>query len=103
MCILSKVATRIRKLARIADELRDGADFSITRLTTVKGLCDDPEAAARFVLHLARLAKDKMETEHRPDHVEPARWSHYRALAAGAVCDRVACDFPAVRYTLNHR
>jgi hypothetical protein len=36
MHVLNRVATRIRKLARIADELRDGADFSITRLTIVK-------------------------------------------------------------------
>lgn len=47
------VLSRIRKLAQIARELSRGADFSITRLTTLKSLCEDPEAAARFAVHLA--------------------------------------------------
>ena len=82
---MAKVTTRVRKLAQIADELRSGANFPVTRMTTVKGLCEDPEAAARFALHLAGLTRDKMAHRCCPDHIEPAKWSYYRALATSAV------------------
>lgn len=44
---------RIRNLAHIARGLSDGANFSITRLTSLKSLCEDPEVAAHFAVHLA--------------------------------------------------
>lgn len=60
---------RIRKLARIARELSRGADFSITRLTTLKYLCEDPEVAARFAVYLASRANQRASetsvSEHR--------------------------------------
>ena len=40
------VLSRVRKLAQIARDLSEGANFSITRLTTLKSLCEDPEVAA---------------------------------------------------------
>jgi len=87
----SKVAAKVRKLAQIAEELRGGADFSITRLTTVKGLCKDPEAAARFVLHLAELTVNRMERRDCPSHIEPATWFHFKFLAASAVRQTRGC------------
>src|SRR5947208_8990755 len=36
----SKVVPKIRQLARIATDLHEGASFNITRLTTVKSLCE---------------------------------------------------------------
>jgi hypothetical protein len=48
------VLSRIRKLAQIARDLSEGANFSITRLTTLKSLCADPEIAAQFAVYLAR-------------------------------------------------
>lgn len=47
------VLSRIRKLAQIARDLSEGANFSITRLTTLKSLYEDPEVAARFAVYLA--------------------------------------------------
>jgi hypothetical protein len=81
----SKMAAKIRKLAQIAEELRGGADFSITRLTTVKSLCEDSEAAARFVMHLAVLTQAKMSRRHCPDHLDSARWNHFQELAADTI------------------
>src|SRR5215831_7258702 len=51
----AKVIPKIRQLATIARELREGASFNITRLTTLKSLCEDATAAARFALHLAQV------------------------------------------------
>ncbi len=48
------VLSRVRKLARIARDLSEGANFSITRLTTLKSLCEVPEVAAHFAVFLAR-------------------------------------------------
>ena len=42
------VLSRVRKLAQIARELSKGANFSITRLTTLKSLCKDPEVTPFF-------------------------------------------------------
>jgi hypothetical protein len=48
------VLSRVRRLAQIARDLSEGANFSITRLTTLKSLCADPEIAAQFAVYLAR-------------------------------------------------
>jgi hypothetical protein len=53
----SKVASKIRQLANIATELREGVSFNITRLTTIKSLGEDATAAARFALHLAMFLR----------------------------------------------
>jgi hypothetical protein len=81
----SKTAAKIRKLAQIAEELRGGAVFSITRLTTVKSLCQDSEAAARFVMHLAVLTQAKMSRRPCPDHLDPTKWNHFQELAADSI------------------
>jgi hypothetical protein len=48
------VLSRIRKLAQMATDLSEGANFAITRLTTLKSMCEDPEVRAHFALYLAR-------------------------------------------------
>src|SRR5215470_18048821 len=40
----AKVIPKIRQLATIARELREGTSFNITRLTTLKSLCKDATA-----------------------------------------------------------
>ena len=47
---MSKVIPKIRQLARIATDLHEGASFNITRLTTLKSLCEDATAAAHFAV-----------------------------------------------------
>ena len=56
---------RIRKIVEIAQELRNGKRFEITRLTRIKALCEDPNAAAQFAIYMARLTKKGMETAIR--------------------------------------
>ena len=56
---LPPTAKKLRTLAQIVVSLQAGGHFPVTRLTTLKGLCEDPEAAAKFALHLAKLAQGK--------------------------------------------
>src|SRR5439155_24747694 len=61
------IAEKVRKFADMAEGLRRGQHFEITRLTTLKGLCKDPHAARSFALFLAvqarRMAEEKKATE----------------------------------------
>ncbi|WP_420130484.1 hypothetical protein [Longimicrobium sp.] len=51
--------TTARKLVILADELRNGRSFPITRLTVLKRLCADPRDAAVFARYLAELAQSR--------------------------------------------
>ena len=52
---------KVRKLGEIAEALRRGEDFPITRLTILKGLCEDPKAAEAFAQFLIRQVRKKMQ------------------------------------------
>jgi hypothetical protein len=79
------VASKIRRLAQAAAELREGGSFNITRLTTLKSLCEDAKAAAQFALHLARLTSRKMREKACPSHLDPETWDAYKELVAKAL------------------
>ena len=81
----SKAIPKIRQLASIATELREGASFNITRLTTLKSLCEDATAAARFALHLAQVTHQKMQEQRRPSHLNAEKWTHYKQVVEEAV------------------
>ena len=68
---------KVEKLEEIAGELRRGKDFSITRLTILKGLCEDRRAAGEFALFLARKAQERLKEGEAPDR--------YRKLVDRAV------------------
>ncbi len=74
--------TKIRRLAQIAADLRVGHTFPITRLTTIKSLCTDPDAAARFSHHIAKLTACKMEHQQEPT---PPHWTAYIELVTEAI------------------
>jgi len=80
-----QIAAKVQKLARIIPALRSGEHFQITRLTTVKSLCQTPYDAACFVLHIARLTHRRMKSHQRPPHVTEEEWRHYKTLVARAV------------------
>jgi hypothetical protein len=50
----------------MAEQLRRGKDFPVTRLTTLKGLCDDPKAAGAFALFLTRKVQQAMRERGAP-------------------------------------
>lgn len=68
---------KVRKLGEIAEALRRGEDFPITRLTILKGLCQDPKAAEAFAQFLIRQVRKKMQ--------EKQSEQRYRALVNRAV------------------
>ena len=83
--VASRVTPRLRKLAHMASELRRGRSFTITRLTTIKSFCTDPDAATRFAVFLAQQAQAALEQRPRPEHLPEERWATYRRLTAEAL------------------
>jgi len=81
----SKAVPKIRQLATMAAELHEGASFNINRLTTLKSLCEDATAAARFAVHLALLTHQKMQEQRRPSHLNAEKWEHYKQVVDEAV------------------
>jgi hypothetical protein len=80
------IALKARRLAQMAAELRQGQDLPVTRLTSVKNLCQEPAVAARFVTYLARTTLERVEqgkgrTRQRPD----AKADRHRQLITEAV------------------
>ena len=65
--IVDPALKKVEKLGEIAAELRRGKDFSITRLTVLKGLCEDRRAAGDFALFLARKVQKKMRGGEAPE------------------------------------
>ncbi len=72
-----QIVKKVKKLSKIAEELRQGKDFPVTRLTTIKSLCGEPEAAAAFALFLAQRIHSKVREEQSPER--------YRELVDRAV------------------
>ena len=81
----SKAAPKIRRLAQLAVELREGNDFNITRLTTLKSLCEDADAATQFALHLAKLTYKKMRAQECPAHLDAERWEYFNQMVDEAI------------------
>lgn len=55
----SAIDGAVAKLNLVARQLAAGNSCSVTRLTSLKRLCTDHQAACAFVLHLAKLASRK--------------------------------------------
>ena len=81
----------IRKLIELAQQLRQGADFSITRLTIIKRLCADSTAAGHFALFIAQRTSERMLQRATPEHLAPEQWAHYQHLVANAMPQMVQC------------
>ena len=79
------VLSRVRRLAQIAKELAEGANFSITRLTTLKSLCEDPEVAAHFAVHLANHTSRRINEMSSPLHLSNSEWRMHNELVERAV------------------
>ncbi len=88
------VLLKVRRLAQLAADLRQGKDFPSTRLTVLKSLCQEPEVAARFALHLARRIREKVEEQaKKPGYLQTKEWARHRELidrGVGAMEQHVA-------------
>jgi hypothetical protein len=56
----AQIIKKVKKLSEIAEALRQGNKFHVTRLTIIKSLCAEPGAAAAFALFLAQRIQNKM-------------------------------------------
>ena len=73
---------RLRTLTQIAADLRQGKDYNITRLTMLKSLCSDQNAAAQFALYIAKKTQQAMK---RPGRSESKTKQRYLRLVGSAV------------------
>src|SRR5262249_22986112 len=77
---------KVRKLAQLAAELRRGQGFNITRLTSLKSLCQEPEVANRFVTYLARKTVGRVKKgKTRADRMSPEKKAAHRQMMAAAL------------------
>jgi hypothetical protein len=76
--------TTARKLATLADELRNGASFPITRLTVLKRLCAQWENAVAFARYLAEIAQSRFR-QAPPARLEPGRVREFGTLMGTTV------------------
>jgi len=79
------VLSRVRKLAQIASDLSEGATSSITRLTNLKSLCEDPEVAAHFAVYLANHTSRRINEMSSPLHLSNSEWKMHNELVERAV------------------
>jgi hypothetical protein len=61
-----QIIKKVEKLSEIAEALRRGKRFPITRLTIIKSLCAEPEAAPAFALFLTQKIQSKMRKRKFP-------------------------------------
>jgi hypothetical protein len=81
------VLLKIRKLAGLPEEARHcQVAISITRLTTLKGLCREPDVANRFVTFLARKTLEHVQAGRRQaERLPPATARAHREMMAEAL------------------
>lgn len=75
---------KIQTLVQIAYDLYAGKNFMITRLTSIKSLCNTPEIAASFVLHLAKCTQKEMEASVNKS-MPSDKWMQHKKLVADAI------------------
>jgi hypothetical protein len=78
------IIRKIQTLAEMATELRQGESFKVIRLTLLKSLCNRPEDAAKFAVHLTKRTLKRMQEQECPSHITSENWKHYLKLAAKA-------------------
>jgi hypothetical protein len=64
------IIEKVRKFADIAEALRQGQHFEITRLTSIKGLCKESGAARSFARFLAVHARKRAEKKNAAARVK---------------------------------
>jgi hypothetical protein len=84
------IVKKIQTLAQIAADLRQGKDYNITRLTLIKSLCSDPDAAAEFTLYIAKLAQRQFKAR-RPGDTKSQKTQTYGKLIAAAMPAMTRC------------
>lgn len=78
---------KVRKLMEMANDLENGDHFNVTRLSSIKTLCQEVKTAARFVLHLARQAQTRRDFGGDHKYYPAATVKRHRELAEEAFAE----------------
>ncbi len=84
----SAIATKIKKWLTTVQELKTEkrrVSFPITRLTSIKSLCQDQKAAGTFALHICQRVQQEMDEIKRPEQFSESEWESHKALVAEAI------------------
>jgi hypothetical protein len=82
------IAAKIKKWLEAVRELNTQtypSAISITRLTSLKSLCQDESAAKQFGLYLTRQIQGRMQESPRPEQFSDIEWNTYLTLFADAI------------------
>ena len=71
------LSRQIQKLDKIIEAIRRNENVEVTRLTVVKKLCENPDAAGAFALFLARKSQERLREKKGKER--------YRQLASRAI------------------
>src|SRR5438045_4817857 len=95
---------KVRKLAQLPEEARQSQwAVSITRLTTLKSLCQEPATANRFVTYLARKALDRLEQgKGRSAHPDTAEQRSHRKMMTEALAALRSEEHTSELQSLRH-
>jgi hypothetical protein len=82
-----EVLLKIRKLAALPEEVRQSQwAVSVTRLTVLKGLCQQPEVAHRFLTYLAGKTQERVaEGRGQSRHPDTAKQRAHKGLMTEAL------------------
>lgn len=83
-------ANKIKKWLETAQELSNEQfrfAIPITRLTSIKSLCQDEVAAAQFALYLAKILQAQMQAESCPSHLSLSEWETHTTVVINAVTE----------------
>ncbi len=76
---------RIVKLEKTMLALREGQSFSITKLTSIKSLCEDHGVASQFALYLSSLTLKKVKSSDCPKYIDKTDWNKYKEIISSSV------------------
>ncbi len=84
--MLSKANERkIKKFEETVLALREGQSFSITKLTSIKSLCNDHNVAIKFAFYLSSLTLKKVKSSDCPECTDPTDREKYKKIISRSV------------------
>jgi len=87
---MKAIATKIKKWVETVKELRSDKfrlSISITRLTSIKSLCQDQVAAQNFALYLSGQVLLQMEAAEIPSDYSSSEWETHKTLVSNAIVE----------------
>ncbi len=84
----TKFAAKIKKWVEAAQQLRTQnirLALPITRLTSIKSLCQDDIAAKKFALHFSKQVEQQINTDSSSNTLSPEEWETHKTVIADGI------------------